>query len=181
MDELRSLKPEIDERTRVIVLGSMPGAVSLKLRKYYAHGRNRFWPLMEEIAGVPADAPYRERVQRLLGAGVGLWDTLEVCHRRGSLDSSIRMAEPNDFAGLLAAHPTVSVIALNGRKAADVFRRTILPTLSESVSARLTVLELPSTSPANARGGFGALLGKWSVLSRWVNAPARAEDAHPRS
>jgi hypoxanthine-DNA glycosylase len=101
-----------------------------------------------------------------------LWDVIGACERAGSLDSNIRNATPNDFGACLTRHRRVSVIALNGRKAADVFRRMALPRLPESITDRLTVLELPSTSPANARGGFEALFAEWRALSEWVDASA---------
>lgn len=146
----------------------MPGVISLERGEYYAHSQNRFWRIMEEVADVPCNFAYRDRLDGLLAAGVGLWDTLQKCVREGSLDSMIRNATPNPFDDLLAKHPAIEVIALNGRKAGDVFRRRILPTLPQSVVYRLTVLELPSTSPANARGEFEALLAKWRALDPWI-------------
>lgn len=146
----------------------MPGVTSLERGEYYAHGRNRFWRIMEELAGVLSDAAYQERLNGLLAAGVGLWDTLQECVREGSLDSMIRNAQLNDFRDLLATHPAIVVIGLNGNKAAVTFRRGILPTLPHAVANRLVVLDFPSTSPANARGGFEALLSGWRALEPWV-------------
>jgi G:T/U-mismatch repair DNA glycosylase len=37
-----SLQPVVDDRTRVRVLASMPGEVSLQMRQYYAHPPNAF-------------------------------------------------------------------------------------------------------------------------------------------
>ena len=49
-------------------------------------------------------------------AGVGLWDVLGACHRPGSLDASIRLAdaEPRPLGALLDAHPRIATLAFNG-------------------------------------------------------------------
>jgi len=171
--DLKCLRPEVDERTRVLVLGTLPGARSLELQQYYAHGRNRFWRLMEKIVGVPAAVPYAERVARLMEGGVGLWDTLEACARDGSLDSKITNAKANDLAALLGDHPSVAAIALNGAKAAAVYDRQISGTLSGVVSEDLCVMRLPSTSPANARAGFETLLAEWQQIRPWLSGAER--------
>ncbi|HRW07900.1 MAG TPA: DNA-deoxyinosine glycosylase, partial [Caldilineaceae bacterium] len=88
---------------RVLILGSMPGMRSLELNQYYGHPRNLFWPLMEELVGVPVAAPYAERLVRLNAAGIGLWDSLQAAERPGSLDASIvaHTEVANDFPTFL--------------------------------------------------------------------------------
>jgi hypothetical protein len=46
---LYGLKPLVDSRTRVLVLGSFPGAASLAAQPYYAHPRNQFSPIVWSI------------------------------------------------------------------------------------------------------------------------------------
>lgn len=67
----------------------MPGVKSLAVAQYYAHPRNSFWRLVESIFGINATLPYEERLRRLGAAGVGFWDVLKHCERRGSLDVDI--------------------------------------------------------------------------------------------
>lgn len=43
-----SFAPIIDGNTRILVIGTMPGAVSLERQEYYAHERNLFWKVVSE-------------------------------------------------------------------------------------------------------------------------------------
>ena len=46
---LYSFPPIVSQNSKVLILGSMPGEVSLKVQQYYAHPRNAFWRVMEEL------------------------------------------------------------------------------------------------------------------------------------
>ena len=109
-----------DERTRALVIGSMPGEASLAAGEYYAHRHNLFWRFVFEAYGEPFDpkAPpaYGIKTGLLLAHGVGLWDAAESCAREGSLDSDIRDAMPNDFAALFALYPEIERLCLTGRR-----------------------------------------------------------------
>ena len=87
MDEVkRSFPPVADARTRLLVLGSLPGEESLARRQYYANPRNHFWRLIGEVARLDLNAlPYEARLEALLAAGIGLWDTVGAATRRGLL------------------------------------------------------------------------------------------------
>lgn len=156
----------LGDAPRVLILGSMPGRRSLADAEYYAHPRNLFWPLMGELFGAHPTLPYADRLTRLTEAGVALWDVLARCERPGSLDASI-LAEtevPNPIGALLTAHPTIGVVATNGATAAALFRRHVLAELDPSVRARLTLLRLPSTSPANASIPLEVKRAAWRAL-----------------
>ena len=97
-----SFAPIIDGNTRILVIGTMPGAVSLERQEYYAHERNLFWKVVSEtFCGGRPFASYEEKKACLAGNHIGLWDSVQSCHRVGSLDSAIKNAVPNDFAALL--------------------------------------------------------------------------------
>ena len=58
-----SFPPVVDARTRVLLLGSLPGEVSLAKVQYYAHPQNQFWRLIGTVVGQPlAPLAYHERL-----------------------------------------------------------------------------------------------------------------------
>jgi len=146
----------------VLILGSMPGVESLKAQQYYAHPRNAFWPIMGRLFGFDPVLPYPERLERLKENRIALWDVAHQCIRPGSLDSSIRhdTVVPNDFASLFEAHPHIRAVFFNGRKAAELYAKMVLPDLAEPWRS-LPRHRLPSTSPAHAAQNFEQKLATW--------------------
>lgn len=144
MDDLkRSFPPVVDRRTRVLVLGSLPGEESLARRRYYANPRNQFWRLIGAVAGADLEPlGYEARLEALLAAGIGLWDTVGSATRRGSLDGNIRGQTANDLATLAAGLPELRAVGFNGGTAS----RLGMPKLAALPG--LTLLALPSSSPA---------------------------------
>ncbi|WP_144897830.1 DNA-deoxyinosine glycosylase [Luteimonas cucumeris] len=166
MNRLKGLPPRLRDDVRVLVLGSMPGAASLHAQQYYAHPRNRFWPLVAALGGFDATLPYARRIIAANDAGIGLWDVLAACERDGSLDSAIRRGSEvaNPIAATCTALPTLRAIALNGTKAAQAFARHVEPHLGDDLRQRLRIHRLPSTSAANAAFALPRLQAAWAVL-----------------
>jgi hypoxanthine-DNA glycosylase len=151
---LHGLPPVITRDTRLVVLGSFPGAASLAARQYYAHPRNHFWPIVSALWGIDLPAlPYPRRLAELRARGLGLWDIYASCRRLGSLDSAIEAAEWNDLASLRRRAPRLSAVAHNGAESARARRVTL--------ELGVAVLRLPSTSPANASWSFERKLAAW--------------------
>jgi hypoxanthine-DNA glycosylase len=139
----RSFAPVVNGNTRVLVLGSLPGDASLQLQQYYAHPRNQFWRLMEPVIGGNLnDLAYPLRLQRLLAAGVGLWDMVGSARRSGSLDAAIRDIQANTVREMVERLPQLRLVAFNGRKAAELGRKQL------HERPGLELLSLPSSSPA---------------------------------
>jgi TDG/mug DNA glycosylase family protein len=172
--QVESFPPQVGPGCALLVLGTVPSLRSLALRQSYGHRHNLFWPFMGELFDAGPELPYAERIARLHRRGIGIWDVLERCERPGSLDSSIVRASEvaNDIPGLLAVHPTIRAIALNGGKAQASFRRHIVPRLDAGQRARVTLLDLPSTSPANASMSRAAKFARWRAMLDWSSAPA---------
>jgi hypoxanthine-DNA glycosylase len=165
MDELkRSFAPVADERTRVLVLGSLPGERSLAQRQYYAHPQNQFWRLISAVAERDlASLPYEERLQALLEARVGLWDTVGAATRAGSLDSAIKLRQANALPELVTRLPNLRAVGFNGGKSAAIGT----PLLAHR--GDLALLPLPSSSPAFTLS-FGAKLERWAALKPFLTS-----------
>lgn len=168
---VRGLDARIAADCRVLVLGSLPGVASLQAANYYAHPRNRFWPLMSRLLAVDATATYEVRVAQLQRAGVGLWDVIGQCARVGSLDAAIDRASvvPNALPERLATLPQLRAVVCNGAEAHRLWLRWIAPQLPAPATP---VLAMPSTSPANAAFGLERLASEWQRMLPWL-APSQ--------
>jgi len=150
---------------RVLILGSMPSRKSLAEQQYYAHPRNAFWPIMNELFGGGPTWPYEQRLHRLRESGIALWDVAHQCVRSGSLDSNIRDVVPNDFICFFSSYTNIQHIFFNGRKAEETYRRLVIPNLSATHQG-LPQTCLPSTSPAHAARSFAQKLTAWQIVKQ---------------
>ena len=115
----------------------MPGKASLRAGQYYAHPRNAFWPIVEQVFGIPAALPYAQRCRRLVQQRIAVWDVLETCTRSSSLDADIDEASivTNDFERFFACHARIRGVYFNGATAERLFRRHVLPALGDRAAA----------------------------------------------
>ena len=156
------LPPVVTADVRLLLCGSLPGEASLKAEHYYAHPQNQFWRLLGEVLGEPLAAlPYEERLAALLRRKVGLWDTVALAERIGSLDGAMRAVEPNSLGELAATLPRLRAVAFNGATAAKLGRRALSAT-------DFALVDLPSSSPAYTLP-FAAKAERWAVLRQWVD------------
>jgi double-stranded uracil-DNA glycosylase len=148
---------------RVLILGSLPGRLSLERGEYYANPQNSFWKIVgARIPGLPGD--YAGRVRVLTSERIALWDVLAAATRSGSLDADISDdAIPNNFRAFFHAHPKIWLIGFNGGTAAKFYERHVLPTLSDQQRA-IVRQTLPSTSGAHAGLTFAQKVERWSPV-----------------
>lgn len=147
----------IDDHTRLLILGSLPGKASLDAREYYAHPRNAFWWLVGGVVGTDLSSlPYAERLKALQAARIGLWDVIASAERPGSLDAAIRNPEAADLRKLVAGRPDLKAVAFNGGKAARLGRAILR-------EADLTLIDLPSSSSAHTKTA-AEKAAVWSTL-----------------
>lgn len=167
MQVKHSFPPVSDVNTRLLLLGSLPGEVSLAQARYYAHPRNQFWALLGDVLGTDLmRISYPERLERLLAAGVGLWDVVASATRKGSLDMHIREHVPNELGTLVKSLPRLKAIAFNGKTAAAIGRRQI------GQASGLALIDLPSSSPANTLP-LSDKRQQWMALRTWLEEESR--------
>ena len=157
-----SFEPVVDAATRVLILGSLPGERSLAAGRYYAHPQNQFWRLVGGVIGRELEVlDYHARLQALLTAGIGLWDTVASANRRGSLDAAIRDAELIPLADLTATLPELRAVAFNGATSARIGRALLAGT-------NCHLFPLPSSSPAYAAMPFAEKLRLWRAIGEFL-------------
>lgn len=159
MIRLVGLPPVLGPDTRLLVLGSFPGVASLRERRYYGHPQNQFWKILSVLwAADLVGMGYEERLAAVRARGLGIWDVYAACEREGSLDTSIRSAELNDFGRVRRECPGLVAVAHNGGESFRHARHTH--------ALGLPVHRLPSTSPANASWSIGRKLAAWGEVFR---------------
>ncbi|CAN5372712.1 DNA-deoxyinosine glycosylase [soil metagenome] len=157
----RSFPPVVDARTRLLVLGSLPGEASLAATQYYAHPQNHFWRLMSGVVDRDLVAlDYDARLAALLDAHIGLWDVVARARREGSTDAAIRDLEANDLAALAARLPQLRAIAFNGGTA-------LKHGLKQLGGTSVEIVALPSSSPLHTVG-LAAKQPAWHALRRFL-------------
>ena len=162
-------EPIASANSEVLILGSLPGRMSLEMQQYYAHPQNAFWKIITQILGAEWPLPYARRVKLLTEHRIALWDVLAAAERPGSLDSSIVHASAlaNDFAAFFRTHPLIRRVYFNGRKAEELYRRFVLPGLSAEFAA-MRYVSMPSTSPAHAGMTFAKKLERWRTIKEKI-------------
>lgn len=155
----------VNEQTKVLIVGSMPGVQSLEKQQYYGHPRNHFWPIIAHLTGQAVPDEYNARLQLATAHHIGLWDVIKTCERKGSLDSNIRAEVPNDFATLFEQYPQIEAVAFNGTKAFSVFKKHV----GLDVLARRQYFQMPSTSPVPGKFNktFEQKLEIWSQINKF--------------
>ena len=153
-----SFDPIVDDKSRVLILGTIPGVESLRKQEYYGHPRNAFWPIIAAVCGRELPASYSGKTAMLLDAGIALWYVCRGCEREGSLDSNICNVTPNAIDRLLDEHPNIQALFFNGQNAERLFKRYF----PEAWRYR-EYYPLPSTSPAYTLP-FDEKKEAWSII-----------------
>jgi len=136
--------PFIDENTEILILGSLPGDVSIRKHQYYGHPGNDFWRLLGSIIGEDLQSmDYQNRLETLKHNKIGLWDVFKAGKRQGSEDTKIKDEEINQFSMLKDMTPNLKLVLFNGKKSGEY--EPILRAMGYETKV------LPSSSGANRR------------------------------
>jgi TDG/mug DNA glycosylase family protein len=155
-----SFEPIIDEKCKILILGTMPGAQSLQKQEYYGNKQNAFWRIIFSLFEVEPVQNYKEKKKFLLDHNIALWDVLEACDREGSLDSDIKNPRANDFVSLFKSYPGIKCVYFNGGPAERLFKRHVKVSLGKN---EINYRRLPSTSPSYT-AEFSQKYDKWKVI-----------------
>jgi hypoxanthine-DNA glycosylase len=142
----QGLEPLIWPESRVLILGTLPGDESLRVRQYYANPRNQFWKILEAFFAKPVPVDYQSRLLYLREHKLALWDLVLRAHRKSSRDRDIKGEDRNEF-GFLADHRSLRAIALNGKRAQEMFAEM----RGGTSYSHIRPFELPSTSGTPGR------------------------------
>jgi hypoxanthine-DNA glycosylase len=143
----------------VLVLGALPGAISLAQSRYNANPTNPFWRLIGPDIGVDLRVlDHDDRLAALLSGRVGLWDVMALAARRGSLDSAIRAYDSNAPGDLADSFPSLQAFAFNGGKAYQIGR----PQMRRARDP--TLIPLPSSKAAYCVMSFETKQSRWLAL-----------------
>ena len=165
MGTITGFPPIANSKAVVLILGSMPSTRSLEDQQYYAHPRNDFWHIMISLLSDARCLEYEQRKELLLQNRIALWDVLNTCQRKGSLDASIKneTVVVNDFGNFYSEHPQIKSVFFNGTRAQQEYNKRVLPTLDQRFSG-INYVRLPSTSPAMASLSREQKLQAWRVI-----------------
>lgn len=149
--------PVFDGRSRVLILGTLPSGKSRETGFYYGHPQNRFWKVLAVLFDEDVPQTVGDKKAMLLRNGVAVWDVVDSCDIIGASDSSIKNVVPADVAGLLDRTGIEKVFA-NGALAKKLYDKYTLDRTG------IPAVQLPSTSPANARFRLDDLVKSWEII-----------------
>jgi TDG/mug DNA glycosylase family protein len=186
---IRALLPDIlSSNLLVVFVGTAKSTASARAGHYYANPRNMFWDLLRAtgLTGGIQIGPGDDRT--VLDFGVGLTDL--VSDRAASSDGMLRAGDFDvpGFVGRMEENRPL-VVAFNGGNATSRVARYLGHTDPPEGPIEWTIAgspayRLPSSSSANATGGYQAKRAKWAAFGEWVEAlsgrqglagPGRAE------
>jgi len=157
--EIESFFPIVGKQSVVLILGTIPGKESLRLKEYYANSRNVFWKILSTLHNAEVETDYKSKTDFLKQNGISIWDVCQTAIRETSLDSDIKDEIPNDLKDFIKSHPTIRIIAFNGQKAEKLYNKYF------ERFKNITYLTLLSTSPANASYTYTEKLEDWNRIT----------------
>ena len=156
-------EPIFNEKSRILILGTLPSVKSREQNFYYGHPQNRFWKVLARICEtekVPESIEEKKII--LLEHQIAVWDVIAECDIIGSSDSSIKNVVPTDLNIILKNAPIQQIYG-NGGKAYSLYQKYSYPKIQREM------VKLPSTSPANAAWQIERLTESWRQICTFLN------------
>ncbi len=121
---------------RTLILGSFPPHPSKRIYPFfYPNGRNRFWKILADIAGVPLEwtkkdpaKAVEERYAIMQKLETGVQNIGYEIERKGTsaLDTDIKITKYHDILSIITSHPELTRILLPGYSADNSTTRSFL-------------------------------------------------------
>lgn len=160
-NRISSFPPIVDSNSKILILGSIPGVKSLEKQQYYGHPQNKFWKIIFELCNEEFTDSYPERIEMIKKHHIALWDVIDSCERKGSLDSEIKNEESNQIEELLEQYPNIQAIFCNGGKSYKNLQKIL------GKNFRIPIYLLPSTSPLHTIS-FERKLNDWKKIIEFI-------------
>lgn len=152
-----TFSPVYDEHSKILILGSLPSVKSRENGFYYGHPKNRFWQVIASIYEREVPITIAQKKELLLENKIALWDVVQSCDIIGSSDSSIKNVVTTDI-NIILSQCKINKIYANGKTAGKLYRKYSLQ------KTEINIIELPSTSPANAVYSLERLIKEWNMI-----------------
>ena len=149
--------PLYDEKSKVLVLGSLPSVKSREQQFFYGHPQNRYWPLLADIFEEEIPGTIEEKKKLVLKHHIAMWDTIYSCDIKGSSDSSIKNVQPTNLKKI-AEESGITHVVCNGKTSGSYYHKY------QEKELGIKAIVLPSTSPANAAWNMERLKEAWYVI-----------------
>lgn len=157
----KGLEPVADSESQFLILGTLPGKVSLQTQQYYANHSNYFWRIISSIFDETIPDSYEGKLDVLKRHQTALWDVLKSANRDSSLDSDIKNPIANDILGFISKHPNLRVIGLNGK---DAYSYLVKYIGLSNIPTNIRVVILPSTSSSNTHMTLEEKIEQWKII-----------------
>lgn len=157
----KGLAPVGSANAEILILGTLPGNLSLEKDEYYAHPGNQFWRIIASLFNEALPNSYMAKLAILERHQIALWDVFKSAERASSLDADIRNSEPNDIIAFFSDHPKLRILGFNGKTAMELFQKHIS---FNNIPGNIQFIELPSTSPSNTHCTLEDKVKRWSAI-----------------
>ena len=150
--KIYSFAPIADESCKVLILGTMPGVMSLKKQQYYGFERNAFWRIIYALFDQEPDNDYEMRRAFLLRHRIALWDWGRRVKGRAAVTAASGIPNPMTLKA-----------SMNGTGASGMFASTEVPP-----EGFMTAL-----SERKAQGAISGSISIFHPQARHTHSPLR--------
>ena len=153
---IHTLKPIFDINSKILILGSFPSIKSRNQNMYFSHPQNRFWKVLSKLFCENIPITNEEKIKFLLKHKIALYDVVYSCEIIGSSDASIKNVVPNNLS--IFKQLNIKKVFTLGKTSSKLYKKYF----------DSNFIELPSTSPANAKFSLEDLTKKFEIIKIYL-------------